>query len=162
MLGYHVSIFNHFFPSCLLIVLLTMFSFMSVVRTSLYNLCLFFIYANISTCKGCLSVCKKLWIQILTGRVTKYLKNQKCDVIKIREIRGEVGKKTPKKEMENHSLRHRNQKWYTLGFVKHLFKNYFFFKINLSRFIENHDFLSFHWLKSLSNLNKFSVKGSIE
>ena len=28
---------------------------------------------------------------------TKCLKNQPCDVLKIREMRGEVGKKTPKK-----------------------------------------------------------------
>ena len=35
-----------------------------------------------------------------------------CDVIKMREMRGEVGKKTPEKEMENplFLLRHRNQK----------------------------------------------------
>ena len=29
------------------------------------------------------------------------LKNQPCDVIKMNEMRGEVGKKTPKKEMDN-------------------------------------------------------------
>ena len=30
---------------------------------------------------------------------TKCLKNQPCEVIKMSEMRGEVGKKTPKKEM---------------------------------------------------------------
>ena len=35
---------------------------------------------------------------------TKCLKNQPCDVIKIREMRGKVGMKTPKKEMDNHSF----------------------------------------------------------
>ena len=33
------------------------------------------------------------------GNCTKCLKNQPCEVIKMREMRGEVGKKTPKKEM---------------------------------------------------------------
>ena len=49
------------------------------------------------------------------------VKNDTCDVIKMRKMRGEVGKKTSKKEMENPSylLRHRNQKWYRLGFVLH-------------------------------------------
>ena len=32
----------------------------------------------------------------------KSLKNQTCDVIKMRETRGEVGNKTPYKEMDNH------------------------------------------------------------
>ena len=32
---------------------------------------------------------------------TKCLKNQPYDVIKMREMRGEGGKKTPKKEMDN-------------------------------------------------------------
>ena len=32
------------------------------------------------------------------------LKNQQFDVIKIREMRGKVGKKTPNKEMDNHSF----------------------------------------------------------
>ena len=31
-------------------------------------------------------------------------KNQPCDVIKMREVRGEVGKRTPKKEMNNPSF----------------------------------------------------------
>ena len=31
------------------------------------------------------------------GNWTKCLKNQPCDVIKLKEMRGEVGKKTPKK-----------------------------------------------------------------
>ena len=35
---------------------------------------------------------------------TKCLKNKPCDVIKIREIRGEVGKKTSKKEIDNPSF----------------------------------------------------------
>ena len=50
---------------------------------------------------------------------TKCLKNQPCDVIKIREMRGEVGKKTPKKEMENPSflLRHIDHFWYNFKFL---------------------------------------------
>ena len=32
----------------------------------------------------------------------KCLKNKPCDVVKLREMRGEEGKKTPKKEMDNH------------------------------------------------------------
>ena len=32
------------------------------------------------------------------------VKNDPCDVIKIREMRGEVGKKTPKKEIDNPSF----------------------------------------------------------
>ena len=32
---------------------------------------------------------------------TKCLKNQPCDVIKMREMIGELGKKTPKKEMDS-------------------------------------------------------------
>ena len=32
------------------------------------------------------------------------VKNQSCDIIKMREMRGEVEKKTPKKEMDNPSL----------------------------------------------------------
>ena len=35
---------------------------------------------------------------------TKYLKNQPCDVINMREMRGEVGKKDPNKEMDNLSF----------------------------------------------------------
>ena len=35
---------------------------------------------------------------------TKCLKNQSCDVIKKREVKGEVGKKTQKKEMDNPSF----------------------------------------------------------
>ena len=35
---------------------------------------------------------------------TKCLKNQTCDVIKMREMRGEVEKKTPKKEIDNYSF----------------------------------------------------------
>ena len=31
------------------------------------------------------------------------LKNDPCDVIKMREMRGEVGKKPPKKEMDNNT-----------------------------------------------------------
>ena len=38
------------------------------------------------------------------GSGTKCLKNQQCDVIKKREIRGEVGKKTSKKYMDNPSF----------------------------------------------------------
>ena len=34
------------------------------------------------------------------GRWTKCIKNQPCDVIKMRQMTGEVGKKTPKKEMD--------------------------------------------------------------
>ena len=32
---------------------------------------------------------------------TNCIKNQPCDVIEMREMRGEVGKKTHKKEMDN-------------------------------------------------------------
>ena len=35
---------------------------------------------------------------------TKCLKDQPCHLIKFREMRGEVGKKTPKKEMDNTSF----------------------------------------------------------
>ncbi len=35
---------------------------------------------------------------------TTCLKNQPCDVIKMREVRREVGKKTPKKEVDNPSF----------------------------------------------------------
>ena len=34
----------------------------------------------------------------------KFLKNQPCDVIKMREMRREVRKKTPKKEIDNSSF----------------------------------------------------------
>ena len=34
----------------------------------------------------------------------KSLKNQPSDVLKMREMRGELGKKTPKKEMDNPSF----------------------------------------------------------
>ena len=34
-------------------------------------------------------------------RGEKYLKNQPCDVIKRREMKGEMEKKTPKKKMDN-------------------------------------------------------------
>ena len=36
--------------------------------------------------------------------VLKCLKNQPCDIIKIREMRGEVRKNAPKKEMDNPSF----------------------------------------------------------
>ena len=39
-----------------------------------------------------------------THIVSKLCKNDPCDVIKMKEIRGEVGKKTPKKEMDNPSF----------------------------------------------------------
>ena len=39
----------------------------------------------------------------LTCNWTKCLKNQPHDVIKMWEMRGEVGKKTPKKDMDNPS-----------------------------------------------------------
>ena len=50
-------------------------------------------------------------------RGTKCLKNQPCDVIKIREIRGEVEKKTSKKDMDNPSFlwRHMAVFWDTLS-----------------------------------------------
>ena len=35
---------------------------------------------------------------------SKSLINQTCDVIKMREMRGEIGKKTPKKEMDSPSF----------------------------------------------------------
>ena len=38
------------------------------------------------------------------GNFTKCLKNQPGDVIKMTEMRGEVGMKTPKKEMNNPSF----------------------------------------------------------
>ena len=38
------------------------------------------------------------------GRGTKWLKNQPCDVIEMSEMRGEVEKKNPKKDMDNHSI----------------------------------------------------------
>ena len=38
------------------------------------------------------------------GHFTKRLKNQPYDVIKKREMRGEVGKETPKKQMDNPSV----------------------------------------------------------
>ena len=46
--------------------------------------------------------CGKYLVKFCNG--TKCLKNQSCDVIKMREIRGEVGKKNSKKEMDNHSF----------------------------------------------------------
>ena len=36
-----------------------------------------------------------------TDDVTKWLKNQPCDVLKMRQMRGGVGKKSPKTEMDN-------------------------------------------------------------
>ena len=43
-----------------------------------------------------------------TGNWTKCLKNQPYDVIKMREMKGEVGKKTPKTKMDNPSFLRRN------------------------------------------------------
>ena len=40
----------------------------------------------------------------LNGRGRKSLKNQTRDVIKMKEMRGDVEKKTPKKEMDNQSF----------------------------------------------------------
>ena len=40
----------------------------------------------------------------MKGRGRKSLKNQPRDVIKMREMRREVGKKTPKKYMDNPSF----------------------------------------------------------
>ena len=39
-----------------------------------------------------------------SSKWTKCLKNQPCNVIKMREMRGEVGKKNLKKEMDNPSF----------------------------------------------------------
>ena len=41
---------------------------------------------------------------IKQGQRPKCVKNHPCDVIKMREMRGEVDKKTPKKEMDNPSF----------------------------------------------------------
>ena len=42
--------------------------------------------------------------QIFESKFTKCLRNQPYDVMKMREMRGEVGKKTPEKEMYNPSF----------------------------------------------------------
>ena len=46
----------------------------------------------------------KLHFNFYCSRGTKGLKNQPCDVIKMREMIGEVVKKTPKKEIDNYSF----------------------------------------------------------
>ena len=50
---------------------------------------------------------------------TKCLKNQPCNVIKMGEMRGEVGKKTPKEEMDNPSflLRHMDHFWHNFNTI---------------------------------------------
>ena len=47
-------------------------------------------------------ILKKPYYLILLD--TLYVAGKSVSIIKIREIRGEVGKKTPKKDMDNHSF----------------------------------------------------------
>ena len=81
----------------------------------------------------------------------KCLKNQPCDVIKIREMKGEVGKKTPKKEMDNPSFFMTSQGWFFRHFVQLLgvsviFRIYFIglnpAKITLQT---TNPFINFEW-----------------
>ena len=54
---------------------------------------------------------------LFVHKFTKCLKIQPCDVIQMREMRGEEGKKTPKKEMDNPSFlwRRMSDFWVTLS-----------------------------------------------
>ena len=58
--------------------------------------------------------CKKLVTFLVNDYFTKCLRNESCDVMKIREMKGEVGKKPPKKEMNNPSFlwRHMDHFWH--------------------------------------------------
>ena len=56
---------------------------------------------------------------------TKCLKNQLCDVIKMSEMLGKMGKKTSKKEMDNHSFFMTSHGCFLRHFVQLLLMFYF-------------------------------------
>ena len=49
-------------------------------------------------------MCSLFNVLTKTKLLQNCVKNDPCDVIKMRELRGEVGKKTYKKEMDGHSF----------------------------------------------------------
>ena len=53
-----------------------------------------------------MSISKALILTAILTILTRpnCVKNDPCDAMKMREMRGEVGKKTPKKEMDNPSF----------------------------------------------------------
>ena len=54
----------------------------------------------------CVTISDKLFVFRYRSQwlVDKVSQKQPCDVIKMRKMKGEVGKKPPKKEMVNHSF----------------------------------------------------------
>ena len=63
---------------------------------------LIFVFNNFATSLLQSSYCLKVTLIIKKGKRRKSLINQTCDVKKMGEMRGEVGKKSPKQEMGNH------------------------------------------------------------
>ena len=74
----------------------------SVCVSWLWLICLYMEVSRLKT-KFTFNVSLIVQNQLLCCIWTKYLKNQPCDVIKMREMWGEVGK-TPKKEIDNPSF----------------------------------------------------------
>ena len=61
-----------------------------IIRFLIIYFKIFFGFANFS-----------LYLSVSFNIAGQCLKNLLCDIIKMREIRGEEGKETPKKEMDN-------------------------------------------------------------